>query len=101
MKSRTGHKVSLLHSLQTKYALTYILLIGAVLILLNTYPLIASQDLVFKTKQTSLQSQALVLSTSLGVSDTLTAEGVEQAMEVLRDDTLTRVLVTDAAGLIL
>ena len=101
MEDRNGHKVSLLHSLQTKYALTYILLIGAVLILLNTYTLIASQDLVFKTKQASLQSQALVLSTSLGVSDTLTAEGVEQAMQVLRDDTLTRVLVTDAAGLIL
>ena len=101
MESRTGQKVSFFHSLQTKYALTYILVIGAVLILLNTYPILASQDLVFQSKQASLQSQALVLSSSLGVSDTLTAEGVEQAMEVLRDETLTRILVTDAAGLIL
>lgn len=101
MSPQHGKKVPFFHSLQTKYALTYILLIAAVLILLNTYPLLASQDLVFTSKQNSLRSQALVLSSSLGVSDTLTAEGVEQAMEVLQDNSLARTLVTDAAGLIL
>ena len=101
MSPQHGKKVSFFHSLQTKYALTYVLLIAAVLILLNTYPLLASQDLVFTSKQNSLRSQALVLSSSLGVSDTLTAEGVEQAMEVLQDNSLARTLVTDAAGLIL
>ncbi len=101
MEEHTDRKVSILHSIQTKYALTYIVLLAAVLILLNTYPVLASQDLVFKSKQNSLLSQALVLSSSLGVSDTLTAEGVDQAMQVLRDPTLTRVLVTDPAGLIL
>ena len=101
MEPKAGQKIPLFHSMQTKYALTYIILIGAVLVLLNTYPVLVSQDLVFKSKQTSLQSQAAVLSSSLGVSDTLTAEGVAQAMEVLGDPSLTRVLVTDPAGLIL
>ena len=30
-------------SIQVKYALTYIVLIGAVLILLNTYPVLSTQ----------------------------------------------------------
>ena len=94
-------KVPFLHALQTKYALTYLALITAVLILLNTYPLIASQDMVFQSKHNSLENQAPVLSSSLGGADTLTAEGVAQAMEVLGKPNLNRVLVTDPAGLIL
>ena len=39
-------------SLQFKFGLSYILIILAVLLLLNTYPLLVSQDLVFRTKQT-------------------------------------------------
>ena len=39
-------KVHLWSSLQTKFALTYIAVIAAVLVLLNTYPLLASRELV-------------------------------------------------------
>ena len=44
-------------SIQVKYALTYIVLIGAVLILLNTYPVLSTQESVFRSKTTSLQSR--------------------------------------------
>ena len=44
-------KVPLWRSLQTKYALTYLAVIAAVLLLMNTYPVIVSQDMVFKSKQ--------------------------------------------------
>lgn len=101
MDKPKGQTVSPLHSLQTSYALTYILMVGAVLILLNTYPILASQNLAFRSKQTALLGQASVLSSSLGVSDTLNAEGVKQVIDVLGDDTLARILVTDSAGLIL
>lgn len=101
MEKEEVRRIPLFHSLQFKYALTYMAVIGLVLILLNTYPILASQDLVFQSKQASLQNRAAVLSSSLGVSDTLTPEGVSQAMEVLGDSSLTRVLVTDSAGLIL
>ena len=101
MEPLRERSVPFFHSLLTKTALTYLLLMAAVLILLNTYPLFASQNLVFQSKETALKSQASVLSSSLGVADTLTAEGVGQAMEVLLDESLARVLVTDAAGLIL
>lgn len=91
----------LIHSLQVKYALTYIAMIGAVLVLLNTYPVLVSQDLIFKSKQTSLQSQTAVVASALAGLESLTAEGVEQVMNQLDDMGLTRIMVTDAAGMIL
>ena len=38
-KRRDG-KVPVLRSLQTKYALTYILVVAAILLILNTYPVL-------------------------------------------------------------
>ena len=88
-------------SIQTKYAVTYLLVIAAVVVLLNTYPVLMAQDMVFKSKQASLQSQTAVVASALAVSESLTAEGVEQSMLLLEDLNATRILVTDAAGLIL
>ncbi len=92
---------SLLHSVQVKYALTYIAVIAAVLVLLNTYPVLASQNLIFKSKQASLQSQTAVMASALAGLESLTVEGVEQVMNQLDDMGLTRIIVTDAAGMIL
>ena len=93
--------VSSLHSMQAKYTFTYATVIAAVLILLNTYPVFASQDLVFQSKHASLQGQAALLSSSLGVSDSLTPQGVSQTVELLGETGLDRLLVVDAAGIIL
>ena len=43
-------------SLQRKFSFSYIAIILAVLILLNTYPLITSENLTFRSKQSSLLS---------------------------------------------
>ena len=94
-------KVPLWRSLQTKYALTYLAVIAAVLLLMNTYPVIVSQDMVFKSKQTSLQSQATVIASALAGPDGLNQEGVSRVMEVLGDTGLSRVLVTDASCVVL
>lgn len=94
-------RVPLLHSIQFKFAVSYILIIVAVLLVMNTYPLIASQELVFKTKQTALENEAAVISGNLAGLETLTSDGVGQIMEVLGESNLNRVLVTDPAGLIL
>ena len=101
MAKAEQEKVPLFHSIQTKFALSYIVVIAAVLVLLNSYPILISQNLVFESKQSSMKSQAAMLSSALAVSETLTAEGVEQAMSVLDDMGLTRIIVTDPAGLIL
>ena len=70
-------KFSILQSLQVKYAITYIAVIAAVLVLLNTYPILVSQDLIFKSKQTSLQSQTAVVASALAGLESLTTGGVE------------------------
>lgn len=94
-------RVSILHSIQTKYALTYVVVIAVVLILLNTYPVLFSQDMIYKSKQTSLQNQAAVVASALSGLESLTPEGVEQVMIQLDDMGLTRTMVTDANGMIL
>ncbi len=87
--------------MQTKYALTYIMVIAAVLVLLNTYPVLVSEDLIFQSKETSLQNQVSVMSSALAGLENLTAEGVEQVMKQLDDMGPTRILVTDGAGMVL
>ncbi len=88
-------------SIQTKYALTYLVVIAAVLVLLNTYPILVSQDLIFKSKQASMQNQTAVVASALAGLESLTAEGVEQVMNQLDDMGLTRIMVTDGSGMIL
>lgn len=94
-------KVSFFQSIQTKYALTYLAVIAAVLVLLNTYPVLVSEDLIFKSKQASLQSQTAVVASALAGLETLSIEGVEQVMNQLDDMGLNRIMVTDGAGMIL
>ena len=88
-------------SLQAKYALTYLVVIAAVLALMNTYPLLSSQQISFRGKQTSLQSQASVVASALAGPDGLSEDGVARVMEVLGDTGMSRVLVTDPFGLVL
>ena len=71
------------------------------LLLLNTYPLLVSQDLVFRSKATTLQSSVSVMVNSLSGLDKLTEENVAQAMAVVEETGLSRILVTDSAGRIL
>ena len=54
-------RVPFWRSLQTKFALTYIVIVAAVLILLNTYPLVVSEKLAYQSKQASMLNQASVL----------------------------------------
>lgn len=100
-KRKKKQKVSILQSLQAKYAITYIAVIAAVLVLLNTYPVLVSQDLTFKSKQVSLQNQTAVVASALAGLESLTTGGVEQVMNQLDDMGLTRIMVTDEAGVIL
>ena len=94
-------KIPFWRSLQMKFALSYLVLIVSVLALLNTYPIFASQDMVFKAKQTSLQNQAGVISSTISPLVELTPEGVGQVMEMLDESGLTRVIITDRDGAIL
>ena len=88
-------------SLQVKFGLSYILIIAAVLLLLNTYPLRVSQDLVFRSKEATLESSVSVMVYSLSGLDHLTEENVAQAMAVVEATGMSRILVTDETGRVL
>lgn len=101
MKKKLSNLSSFTNSVQLKFALTFMVLIAALLVMLNTYPTIVSRDLVFSSKEKSLQTQAGVMSSALAVSDALSDETVREIMGLLDLRSLTRVIVTDEFGLIL
>ena len=80
---------------------TFALLIAVLLVLMNTYPVLASRDLVLRSKKSAMQSQAAVMSSSLSALEPLSTEGVAQVMELIDVMPLTRIIVTDEAGLII
>ena len=88
-------------NLQVKFGLSYILVIAAVLVFMNTYPLIVSENLVVRSKQTTLQSSVSVMVTALSGLEELSEENVASAMTLVEDTGISRILVTDAAGRIL
>lgn len=88
-------------SLQFKFSLSYILIIFGVLALLNTYPLLVSQNLVFRSKTTAIAGSVKVIESALSGLDHLTEENVRQALTVAEETGVSRVLVTDTSGRIL
>ena len=73
----------LFYSLGTRVALAFAAIITVLLILINTYFLTASRDMIFKSKQTMLQRQSAIITTSLATMDTLNPDNVAQLMELL------------------
>ena len=94
-------KVPFYSSLQMKYAASYLVIFVVVLVLLNTYPLRVSQDLLFASKRDSLKGQAAVMASALMELESLSADQVARVMNMLDTAGMDRVLVTDPAGLIL
>ena len=94
-------KVPFFSTLQMKYAMSYLVIFAVVLVLLNTYPVLASQELLFTSKRDSLKSQAAVMASALMELESLSADQVVRVMNMLDNMGLTRILVTDPAGLVL
>ncbi len=87
--------------MQVKFGLSYILIILGVLLLLNTYPLLVSENMVFRSKETTLQGSVSVMVNSLAGLDRLNEENVTAAMAVVEETGLSRILVTDGSGQVL
>jgi len=88
-------------SLKGRFSISYILIIAGVLLLLNTYPLLVSEDMVFRSKEATMQSGVSVMVYSLSGLDRLTEENVAQALAVVEETGMSRILVTDAFGKVL
>lgn len=94
-------RFSIKNSVQFQFAIYYIAIILGLLIFLNSYPLIGSRDLVFKSKESALKGQAQVVTASLSDYDSLSAESVNRIVSALDIGEFTRIVVTDGEGLIL
>ena len=88
-------------TLQMKFSLSYILVIAAVLLLLNSYPLLVSQNLMVKSSQNNLRSAAKVIESALMGLEKLTKENVATALEGLDESGADRIMVTDSAARVL
>lgn len=89
------------YSVQFTFVTIFFLFIALTIGLLNTYPTISSRDIVFSNKQGSMLSQVSVMSTSLSALEKLSAEGVDQVMELVDVNAFDRVIVTDDEARIL
>ena len=84
-----------------KIAAVFALFTAMLLVILNVYPVLVSRDMVIDTKKNEMQSQGLVISSSLSALDSLTVDAVGQVMNLLDVSPVTRMIVTDSSGLIL
>ena len=87
-----------MHSIRYQFFGFIAALLLILLVLLNTYPLISSRDLVFEEKRSSLSAQTSAVASSLSGLDTLSRPGIEEVLRVLDVGGLTRVYVADAQG---
>ena len=71
------------------------------LVILNTYPLLESQNLVFRSKVTAMAGSVKVIESALSGLEALTPENVGQALTVVEETGVSRILITDTAGRVL
>ena len=68
---------------------------------MNSYPLVVSQDLVFRAKQTTLLSSASAINTAVSGLGELTEENVASALDAVDPGGVSRAIVTDRSGRVL
>ncbi len=83
-------------SIKAKFLLTYISLIAVVIVILNTYPVIISRDLVFISKENTIGSQTVQISTSLEALDRISPDTVSRVMSMLELRGLSSVVILNA-----
>ncbi len=71
------------------------------MVLMNTYPLMVSEDLVVQAKRTTLLSSAAAINAAVTGLDRLTEENVTAAMAGVESEGVSRAIVTDPYGRVL
>ena len=88
-------------SLQLKISASYIATLLVVMVLMNTYPLLESQNLAFQAKSAALLGSASAINTAVSGLDELTEENVSQAVGSMDMRNISRAIVTDPYGQVL
>ena len=86
---------------QLKYALFYVLITAVVLMFLNLYAAATTRELIFQSKQESLEDKAEMTASAFSGIDILNRSNVNSVMEKIGSLNTTRVMVTDQAGYVL
>ena len=79
----------------------YVGITSVVLIFLNLYAATTMRNLVFRSKETSLEDKVQMAASAFSGLRTIQEESAEKIMDQLGNLNATRVLVTDASGLVL
>ncbi len=87
--------------MQLKISASYLAMLLAVMVLMNTYPLLVSEDLVFQSKRNTLLSGAAALNTAVSGLDELTEENVRQALAGIDVAGISRAIISDPYGKVL
>ena len=87
-----------MHSLRVQIFSFIAAILLILLLLLNTYPMTSSRDMVFEEKHSAMSSQATVIASSLSGLDRLTKESVAEVLRILDIGGYARTGVTDAGS---
>ena len=87
--------------MQLKISASYLAMLLAVMVLMNTYPLLVSEDLVFQSKRNTLLSGAAALNAAVSGLDELTEENVRQALTGVDVAGISRAIISDPYGKVL
>ena len=86
---------------QVKIALLYLAILTVMLALLNTYPVLVSQNIVFANKQHEVTNRAGNVASALAGVDTLNADSIAWVLSNLSGSAGDRILVLDAGAAVL
>ncbi len=81
--------------------MTYVLITLAVLLFLNVYCSKISQKIFYQSKQSSMQEKAQIVAYAIAEQDVVNQESVRNVVDQLGNLTVTRLIVTDHAGLVM
>ena len=87
--------------MQFRYALVYVCITFAVLLFLNIYCSGASQRLFYQSKETSMVEKCQLAAADIAKLEVLNTTNVSQAVSSMEGLRVTRLLVTDYAGVVL
>ena len=87
-----------MRSIRVQFFSIIIAVLLILLVLLNTYPLTASRDLVFQEKESGMLSQATVIASSLSGLDSISRAGIVEVLRLMDVSGYGRIAVADDKG---
>ena len=84
-----------------RYALVYIIITTAVLLLLNIYSSRSSQELIYKSKETAMIERCLNAADDIAEAEVLNGSTITEIVSKMENLSVDRLIVTDTKGLVL